>query len=330
MLRKSRTGCSIPIGEFMSLVFGPVPSRRLGRSLGINNIPPKSCSYSCRYCQVGPTAKTSVERRAFYEPAAIAREVSARLEELSRQGERVDYLTFVPSGEPTLDVGLGEAIAALKPLERKIAVITNGSLLWRADVRDELASADLVSVKIDAASERLWRNVNQPSPALRWNDVREGVAAFAERYEGTLLTETMLLAGVNDGDRALAQTAAFIARLAPDIAYLAVPTRPPAEADVAAPSEAVITKAYHLLAATLPRVECLLGYDEEPFAAADDVREHLLSISSVHPMRRKEVEQVLRDAGEPWSVAQGLVDEGALRIATHEGHDFFIRCPRRR
>jgi len=97
-------------------VFGPVPSRRLGRSLGINNIPPKICSYSCVYCQLGRTLRMEIERRAFYEPEELIRAVRERVEELREGGERIDYLTFVPDGEPTLDSNLGEEIAALKDL----------------------------------------------------------------------------------------------------------------------------------------------------------------------------------------------------------------------
>jgi len=104
------------------LIFGPVPSRRLGRSLGINNIPPKSCTYSCVYCQVGPTARTEVVPRAFYAPARIVREVKRHLSRLRERGERVDYLTFVPDGEPTLDDQLGETIERLRPLGIPIAV----------------------------------------------------------------------------------------------------------------------------------------------------------------------------------------------------------------
>ena len=309
----------------MSLVFGPVPSRRLGQSLGINNIPPKSCSYSCIYCQVGPTAKTSIERRVFYQPDAIVCTVRTRLAELRRTGGRVDHLTFVPSGEPTLDVRLGETISMLRRFNLNIAVITNGSLLWRPDVRNDLAHADLVSIKVDAVSETAWNRINQPFAALRLDDVCEGMLTFADGYRGSLLTETMLIAGVNDSDVELRKTAGFVARLHPEIAYVAIPTRPTAEASATAPSEAIVARAYHLFANTLPRVECLLGYDEEPFAAGDNVVDHLLAIAGVHPMRREDVNQMLHDAGEPWSVAQRLVDTGALKLVEHRGHDFFIR-----
>ena len=134
------------------IAFGPVPSRRLGRSLGINNIPPKTCSYSCVYCQLGRPTKMQIERLGFYPPQRIFREVLRRVDEAWQTGEAIDYLTFVSDGEPTLDIRLGEAIDRLRPLGKKIAVISNASLLWRTDVRNDLTGADWVS-----AYHRLWR-----------------------------------------------------------------------------------------------------------------------------------------------------------------------------
>ncbi|MCK4471545.1 MAG: radical SAM protein, partial [Anaerolineae bacterium] len=116
------------------IAFGPVPSRRLGRSLGINNIPPKICTYSCVYCQLGRTIKMQIKRHAFYEPEKVLQDVHDKVEKVRETGERIDYLTFVPDGEPTLDVNLGREIELLRPLGIKIAVISNGSLIGREDV----------------------------------------------------------------------------------------------------------------------------------------------------------------------------------------------------
>ena len=180
------------------LTFGPIPSRRLGRSLGINNIPPKSCSYSCVYCQVGPTGQREIEPRPFYEPGEILAAVEQRLEEAALAGEGVDYLTFVPDGEPTLDIHLGETIARLKPLGVKIAVISNASLLWREEVRERLLEADWLSVKIDTVDEILWRRINQPHEALRLPRILDGIRQMAREFPGELTTETMLVDGIND------------------------------------------------------------------------------------------------------------------------------------
>jgi len=146
------------------LAFGPVPSRRLGQSLGINNIPPKSCSYSCVYCQVGPTVKTATAPRIFHDPEVLAAAVTERVQTLRNQNEKIDFLTFVPDGEPTLDVHLGDAIKLIKPLGVAVVVITNGSLLWQPEVRERLMNANWVSVKVDAVKENAWARINRPYP----------------------------------------------------------------------------------------------------------------------------------------------------------------------
>lgn len=166
------------------LAFGPVPSRRLGRSLGINNIPPKVCTYSCVYCQVGRTLKMQVERRAFYEPEDVLKDVQDKVERAKEAGESIDYLTFVPDGEPTMDVHLGREIELLKPLGIRIAVITNASLIGREDVREELVKADWVSFKIDSTREEVWRRINRPHRTLQQSTVLDGMLEFAEPSAG--------------------------------------------------------------------------------------------------------------------------------------------------
>ena len=148
------------------LAFGPVPSRRLGQSIGINNIPPKICSYSCVYCQLGRTNNLQVKHEAFYKPKELAETVKNKVKTVIDMAEPIDYLTFVPDGEPTLDINLGEEIGLLTPLEIKIAVITNSSLLWDDEVRNALSKADLISVKIDAISHNIWQKINRPHKSL--------------------------------------------------------------------------------------------------------------------------------------------------------------------
>jgi wyosine [tRNA(Phe)-imidazoG37] synthetase (radical SAM superfamily) len=135
------------------IAFGPVPSRRLGRSLGINNIPPKFCTYFCVYCQIGRTDSRQVERHPFYEPQDIVKSVRKQVEKATKKGEPIDYLTFVPDGEPTLDSNLGYEIDLLKSLGIKIGIITNAPLAFREDVRADLMKADWVSLKIDSISK---------------------------------------------------------------------------------------------------------------------------------------------------------------------------------
>jgi wyosine [tRNA(Phe)-imidazoG37] synthetase (radical SAM superfamily) len=307
------------------ITFGPVPSRRLGRSLGVNNIPPKACSYSCVYCQLGATPAAEVVPRAFYAPQEVLRQVSERLEALARHGEPVDWLTFVPDGEPTLDARLGETIDLLRPLGIPIAVISNASLAWREDVRAALGKADWISLKVDAVDPPLWRRVNRPHPDLRLEAILDGIRHLAEGCAGTLTTETLLVAGVNDGAGSVAAVAEFLAGLGPAVAYLAVPTRPPAEPGVRPPDEATLTAAFQLLSARLARVEYLIGYEGDAFAATGKVEDDLLAITAVHPLREEAVQALLAKSGAGWEVVERLLAAGALRRVDYQGHRFYHR-----
>lgn len=313
----------------MEVTFGPVPSRRLGHSLGLNNIPPKHCSYSCIYCQVGPTAAQEIAPRTFYLPETILREVGQRLEAVRAQGETVDYLTFVPDGEPTLDVNLGESIDALRPLGLPIAVISNASLIWRPEVREALGRADWVSVKVDSVDEATWRRINQPHPDLNLPDILDGIRSFAATYGGTLASETLLVAGVNDDAAGVEAVARFIAEAGIRLAYLAIPHRPPADSTVACPDETTVTRAWHILAERVGQVELLTAYEGDAFPPLDDPRGQLLAVTAVHPMRESAVRALLTRAGMDMALAQELVDSGELRRVNHGGEVFYIRHLRR-
>lgn len=307
------------------IAFGPVPSRRLGRSLGINNIPPKVCTYSCVYCQVGHTPRMQVQRRPFYQPDEIVRAARDKVAKAVEAGEAIDYLTFVPDGEPTLDANLGREIDLLRPLGLPIAVISNASLIWRQDVREDLMGADWVSLKVDAAEEQLWRRVDRPHGSLELTSVLDGMLAFARAYKGNLVTETMLVAGVNDGEAHLTAIAGILACLQPATAYLAIPTRPPAEGWASAPGEATLNRAYQILSKQVRRVEYLIGYEGDAFAFTGDLEEDLLSITAVHPMREDAVDAFLVRAGADWALVDRLVALDQLIEAEYGGHSFYLK-----
>jgi wyosine [tRNA(Phe)-imidazoG37] synthetase (radical SAM superfamily) len=307
------------------IAFGPVPSRRLGRSLGINNIPPKVCTYSCVYCQVGRTSCSQTGRQPFFSPQAVAAAVRAKLASARRAGERVDFLAFVPDGEPTLDANLGLMIRSLRPLNVPIAVISNGSLLDREDVRADLGEADWVSFKTDAVSEETWRRVDRPHGRLQLGPILDGMREFAAGFTGQLTTETMLLAGVNDAEAGLRATAEFVGELRPATAYLAVPTRPPAEDWVRPATEASLARAYEVFRGWQARVELLVGYEGDAFASTGDPREDLLSITAVHPMREAAVRKLVEKSGAGWEVVTELIREGRLVEVGYAGHRYFLR-----
>ncbi|NJE03525.1 radical SAM protein [Thermococcus sp. MV11] len=313
------------------IAFGPVPSRRLGRSLGVNNIPDKICSYACLYCQIGRTLRMEVERRPFYEPEFIFEEVARKVEEARERGERIDYVTFVPDGEPTLDANLGLEVELLGGLGVPLAILTNSSLIWRDDVREELLSFDFVSLKLDAVSEPLWRRIDRPHKSLRLEKILEGMLEFRGDFDGTLVTETMLI-NVDYGDE-LERIADFLAELKPDKAYIAVPTRPPAEPWVEPAKEDIINLAYQLFSERIGegRVEYLIGYEGNAFASTGNVEEDLLSITAVHPMREGAVRELLRKAGAGWETVERLIREGKLIELEYGGKRFYMRAlPSRR
>jgi wyosine [tRNA(Phe)-imidazoG37] synthetase (radical SAM superfamily) len=307
------------------IAFGPVPSRRLGHSLGINNIPPKICTYSCVYCQLGRTKKMQAERRIFYNPQKILRAVQGKVKKVEETGGPIDYLTFVPDGEPTLDINLEYEIDLLKFLGIKIAVITNGSLIWREDVRKALMKADWVSLKIDSVQEEVWHRINRPYKTLQLSSIQRGMFEFARTYRGKLVTETMLVRTVNDSQDGLSNIADLLARLGPDRAYLSIPTRPPAEEWAQPPPEEIINQAYHILHERIDQVEYLIGYEGNDFAFTGNVEEDLLSITAVHPMREEAVNDFLRRAGTDWSVIDRLIDGGRLIETNYKGRKFYMR-----
>jgi len=308
-----------------SIIYGPVPSRRLGHSLGINNIPPKICSYSCVYCQLGNTANMQVERETFYEPNEIVQSVKKKVKQVRKKGEPIDYLTFVPDGEPTLDANLGKEIELLNSLDIKIAVITNASLIWREDVRQDLQKADLVSLKVDAVSKEIWRRINRQQKSLKLETILDGMLKFSDVFKGELITESMLIQGINDDRQEIERIANFLTKLKPNKSYLAIPTRPPARRTISAASEQAINMAYQILKERLSDVEYLIGYEGNAFAFTGNVKDDLLSITSVHPMREEAVIELLKKADTGWEIVKKLIKDGSLMEVEYQGRKFYVR-----
>jgi len=307
-------------------VFGPVPSRRLGMSLGVNNIPAKHCTYSCVYCQLGRTMRLGVERREFYPPDEVANEVIESVRNLSSP---IDYVTFVPDGEPTLDINLGNIVEKIKEkIEVPVAVLTNASLIFRDDVRSDLSLFDLVSLKVDSALPEVWSAVNRPHPRLSLDEVLEGIMAFARSYRGILITETMLVSGLNTSEHSIRETAKFISRVNPFKAYISIPIRPPAEAWVNLPSEDLIVSAYSLFAEALGlgKVELLSAFEGPEFTFISDPIKDFLAIVSVHPMRLDYAYKFFERAGlNPNEVLEDLIRKGSVVKVSYGGRIFIMR-----
>jgi len=311
--------------EQTNLAFGPVPSRRLGHSLGINNIPPKICTYSCVYCQLGRTLKIRTEREEFYPVNEIIKSVESRVKKAVLRKEPIDYLTFVPDGEPTLDIHLGKEIERLKDLNIKIAVITNASLIGRKDVQDDLRKADWVSMKIDAVSNETWRKINRPHGRIKLVEILNGISDFAGGYSGVLTTESMLIRGINDSTDEFEKMADFIHGLNPKTSYLSIPTRPPAENWVKPILEENLNKAYQVFSERNIPVEYLIGYEGNAFAFTGNVEQDILSITSVHPMRKEGVNEYLDKANADWSSIERLIEKNELIEVMYNEKKFYLR-----
>ena len=306
-------------------VFGPVPSRRLGKSIGINNIPPKICTYACVYCQLGRALKMTADRQPFYSPLKLLAEVREKIKNTTANHESIDYLTIVSDGEPTLDQNLGQLLELLKSLDIKTAVITNASLLNRSDVRDDLAKADWVSVKVDSVVEPIWRKTNRPLRRLNLEQILAGIQTFARNFQGQLTTETMLVQAINTAPHQLVKTAQFLQTVQPDIAYLSIPTRPPAETWANAPAENIINQAYQIFADTLPNVEYLIGYEGNKFAYTGNIEADILSITAVHPMREDAIQAYLKKAGGDFSTIKNLIDQDQIIVQEYQNNRFYLR-----
>ncbi|MDA3788742.1 MAG: radical SAM protein [Desulfobacula sp.] len=306
-------------------VFGPVPSRRLGKSVGINNIPSKICTYSCVYCQLGRSLKMVMDRCAYYDPDMLLIETKEKIKNARLNNESIDYLTIVSDGEPTLDANLGQLIERLKPLGIPLAVITNSTLLNRPDVRHELCGADWVSVKIDTLDETIWRKIDRPHKSIKFDVVLEGVRLFSKEFKGQLVTETMLVKDLNDDVQNLEKTAEFINKINGSLAYLSIPTRPPALKWVCPPEEQKINSAYHVFDTHGLNTEYLIGYEGNQFAYTGNVEADILSITSVHPMREDAIYSYLKKAKKGFSIIEKLLSEKKLFVSIYKNERFYLR-----
>jgi wyosine [tRNA(Phe)-imidazoG37] synthetase (radical SAM superfamily) len=306
-------------------VFGPVPSRRLGKSVGVNNIPYKICTYSCIYCQVGKAIKMQINRQKFYKPDDLVDEAKALLSNIQDKKDYPDYITIVPDGEPTLDINLGILIKKLKTLGVPVAVITNASLIDLPEVQNDLLKANYVSFKADAFSPETWKKINIPHKQLDLQRIKEGIRVFRNYFSGKMVTETMLVKGVNDSPDELKNTARVIESFEPEAAYIAIPTRPPAFKKVEPSDENTVNAAYHIFREYIKNVELLTGYEGNAFASVGNFRDDLLSITAVHPMREDAVLELLdKTDGNKNSLAI-LLQENLVEKVQYSGHSYYLR-----
>lgn len=270
----------------MEFVFGPVNSRRLGKSLGVDTIPKKTCNWNCVYCQLGRTSPMTNERREFYPRRSILDELQHSLATLDPKS--IDWITFVGSGEPTLYLGLGWLIHKVKSIsDVPVAVITNGSLLHVPEVREELLAADAVLPSLDAGTASIYRKINRPFPKLIYSTLVEGLSAFRQEYSKKLWVEVMLIRGVNDSVEELRRISAIVAEIQPDEVHINVPSRPPVETWVKPPTNDRLRLARCIID-DKPR---LVQASRKTIDSLDELNpvEKILSILSRHPISESDL-----------------------------------------
>ena len=261
--------------QVLKHVYGPVPSRRLGRSLGVDLVPYKICTYDCVYCQLGRTTNKTVERASFAPVEEILADVKRKLDS---DPLPPDYVSLSGSGEPTLNSDIGEVIEGIKRLTSvPVAVLTNGSLLWMDEVQEVLLAADLVLPSLDAGDAALFAYVNRPHPLLPFEEVVEGIASFTKRYRGKVWLEVLLLAGVTGIPSEARKIATLAKRLNPDRVQLNTVTRPPAEQFALALSESEMLALKALFEAEFGGEVEVIGHATEPLLGPHDTPETRLA-----------------------------------------------------
>lgn len=267
-------------------VFGPIPSRRMGVSLGISPVLAKSCSYSCVYCQLGRTKHLMDKTADFFETSEIIKE----FENYLKENTEFDVVTVVGEGEPTLFSDLGNLIDGLKKLtDKPVAVITNGSLLTDNNVREALKRADIVLPSLDAGDVETFKKINRPHGRLNFEDITNGLVEFTKEYKGQLWMETMIVKGINDSEEQLLSIKKILDKLKFDKLYINTPVRPPAEGYVEEPDDETIEKAVNILKGISISQISSKGF----FSEIEDDFEAIKSIIARHPMNKFEVKSFL-------------------------------------
>jgi wyosine [tRNA(Phe)-imidazoG37] synthetase (radical SAM superfamily) len=310
----------------MKYVFGPVPSRRLGQSLGIDPVPLKTCNWNCVYCQLGRSRPMVNERLDYFPPEDILAEVKKAL--IAHKPGEIDWVTFVGSGETTLHASIGWLIREVKVLTPlPVAVITNGALLYLPKMRAELSAADAVLPSLDAGNARLYRKINRPHPEVTFERLLDGLIAFREEYQGKLWVEVMLVRDLNDTEPALREIAAALQRIQPDEVHIIQPTRPPVETWVQPPDDEGLLRARAILGDIARVVHPAEGSFD--LSGYEDVVDAIIGVITRHPMQEAELIRALAHwiPGDISDALNALADSGQAQVVERYGTRFWGAAP---
>ena len=300
-------------------LFGPVPSRRLGRSLGVDVTPFKTCSFDCIFCQCGCTTRHVTEREEFVPLEAVCNEL---MQWLAEDG-CADYITLAGSGEPTLYGRLGELIEFIKEkTEIPVILLSNGTLLRRQDVREEAAGADIVKVSLSAWDDKSFRQINRPAPGLSFETVLRGEKMFRRHFTGQLWLEVFLMEGINADARQVKRIADIAEALAPDRIHLNTAVRPPAEAEVRPVGE---NKLRVFCGYFSPVAEMIASFEAAPVATeVPPGTDSLVCLIHRHPATAEQLAAVSGASAQAVeAILEPLVEEGTLQTEARNGETWY-------
>jgi wyosine [tRNA(Phe)-imidazoG37] synthetase (radical SAM superfamily) len=304
--------------DTFNFVYGPVPSRRLGLSLGISPIIKKTCNYSCIYCQLGRTDHMTNTRQMFFTVEEIIKE----FDEVLKRDVKFDVVTIVGEGEPTLFLGLGELIKQIKKrTEKPVAVITNGALIYDEQLRLELGEAHIVLPSFDAYDEESFRLINRPYKTITFNKIFDGLRKFSEEYKGQIWIEIMLMSGINDDEESLMKYKNLLKNIKYDRLYINTPVRPPAEDFVKVVESTGMLRATEILKG----ISIDLLFSEGFHSEIKDDYDAILSIIVRHPMNQAEIEGFLasRNCNNINAILKDLKSDMRIDTVNYKGYDTF-------
>jgi len=300
-------------------IYGPVPSRRLGFSLGIDIIPFKTCTLDCIYCQLGLTIQKTIRRREFFSPSEILSQIKKKLS----SGQRIDYITFSGSGEPTLNLVLGQLIREIKKITSvPVAVLTNSTLLTRKNVRKVLMPADLVVPSLDAATQAIFHKINRPYKSLKVKEIIDGLSQFRQEFTGSIWLEVMLAKGVNDSLTHIKKLKKAISKIKPDKIQLNTVIRPPAEMFARPLDIKELKKIKNLLE---KNCEIIAEFDKkEQIPPSENLEDLILTMIQRRPVTLTDISISLgKHKNEILKYLNFLLKEGKIRSVSHKDRKYF-------
>ena len=302
-----------------SHIYGPVPSRRLGFSLGIDIIPFKTCSFNCIYCQLCPTSKKTIKRKEYFPSSEILSQIKKAL----NCGQRIDYITFSGSGEPTLSSAIGTLIREIKRITKvPVAVLTNSSLFTLKSVRKALRASDLVVPSLDAATQEIFVKINRPHPSLKIKKIIEGLKEFRREFKGTIWLEIMLVKGVNNSPPHIIKLKEAIAEIKPDKIQLNTVIRPPAEKFALALNSKELKRIKNILG---EKCEIIAEFaKKEQVPPSEDLEEAIFSLIQRRPVTLTDIAASLgKHNNEIIKYLNFLLEKGKVKVVVYKGLKYY-------